>query len=71
MQREDLVVKFGALRHPQPNLQALAAAVAENENVRPCLLHETLSHILTYVRRLYRRLSVCSYGGLGPTDSPL
>ena len=36
MQREDLVVKFGALRHPQPNLQALAAVVAENENVRPC-----------------------------------
>lgn len=35
MQREDLVVKFGALRHPQPNLQALAAVVAENENVRP------------------------------------
>jgi hypothetical protein len=34
MQREDLVVKFGALRHPQPNLQALAAVVAENENVR-------------------------------------
>jgi len=34
MQREDLVVKFGGLRHPQSNLQALAAVVAENENVR-------------------------------------
>lgn len=33
MQREDLVVKFGVLRHPQSNLQALAAVVAENENV--------------------------------------
>ena len=33
MQREDLVVKFGTLRHPQQNLQALAAVVAENENV--------------------------------------
>ena len=33
MQREDLVVKFGGLRHPQTNLQALAAVVAENENV--------------------------------------
>jgi len=32
MQREDLVVKFGGLRHPQSNLQALAAVVAENEN---------------------------------------
>jgi len=32
MQRDDLVVKFGGLRHPQPNLQALAAVVAENEN---------------------------------------
>jgi hypothetical protein len=71
MQREDLVVKFGALRHPQPNLQALAAVVAENENVRPCLLHDTLSHILMYVRRFYRRLSVCSYDGLGPMVSSL
>ena len=26
-------MKFGGLRHPQPNLQALAAVVAENENV--------------------------------------
>jgi 26S proteasome non-ATPase regulatory subunit 9 len=33
MQRDDLVVKFGGLRHPQSNLQALAAVVAENENV--------------------------------------
>ncbi|KAN0139759.1 hypothetical protein V8E53_002421 [Lactarius tabidus] len=32
LQREDLIVKFGELRHPQPNLQALAAIVAENEN---------------------------------------
>jgi hypothetical protein len=39
MQREDLVVKFGALRHPQPNLQALTAVVAENENVRSRLVH--------------------------------
>ena len=27
-------MKFGELRHPQQNLQALAAVVAENENVR-------------------------------------
>ena len=27
-------MKFGELRHPQPNLQALAAVVTENENVR-------------------------------------
>ncbi len=40
MQREDLVVKFGGLRHPQPDLQALAAVVAENENVWAGLLHE-------------------------------
>ena len=33
MQRDDLVLKFGGLRHPQSNLQALAAVVAENENV--------------------------------------
>ncbi|KAI9456162.1 hypothetical protein F5148DRAFT_1224724 [Russula earlei] len=32
MQREDLLVKFGGLRHPQTNLQGLAAVVAENEN---------------------------------------
>ena len=42
MQREDLVVKFGALRHPQLNLQALAAVVAENENVRPCFWSMTI-----------------------------
>ncbi|KAI0247133.1 hypothetical protein BJV78DRAFT_1285779 [Lactifluus subvellereus] len=32
LRREDLVVKFGGLRHPQPDLQPLAAVVAENEN---------------------------------------
>ncbi|KAI0259808.1 hypothetical protein BC834DRAFT_596451 [Gloeopeniophorella convolvens] len=32
LERGDLVVKFGALKHPQPSLQALAAVVAENEN---------------------------------------
>jgi len=32
LRREDLVVKFGGLRHPQPDLQSLAAVVAENEN---------------------------------------
>lgn len=35
MQREDLIVKFGGLRYPQSNLQALTAVVAENENVCP------------------------------------
>jgi hypothetical protein len=40
LRREDLVVKFGGLRHPQPDLQPLAAVVAENENVsiRPLVL---------------------------------
>jgi 26S proteasome regulatory subunit N4 len=39
LRREDLIVKFGGLRHPQPDLQSLAAVVAENENVRSRLVH--------------------------------
>ncbi|KAH9042251.1 hypothetical protein EDB85DRAFT_2071820 [Lactarius pseudohatsudake] len=48
LQREDLIVKFGELRHPQPNLQGLAAVVAENENVR---LHSIYKVIRVLVRR--------------------
>jgi 26S proteasome non-ATPase regulatory subunit 9 len=50
MQREDLVVKFGGLRHPQSNLQALAAVVAENENVGSPVLFTTLEVDLLMVR---------------------
>ncbi|KAI9443093.1 hypothetical protein H4582DRAFT_2109507 [Lactarius indigo] len=50
LQREDLIVKFGELRHPQPNLQALAAVVAENENVRPHSIY-----VLKVIRVLVRR----------------
>ncbi|SRR6266404_6488219 len=39
LQREDLIVKFGELRHPQQNMQALVAVVAENENVRLHSVH--------------------------------
>jgi len=62
MQREDLVVKFGALRHPQTNLQALAAVVAENENkVISILVRRSGTDGLTALRLIPRQ----GWGGRG------
>ena len=58
MQREDLIVKFGGLRHPQPNLQGLTAVVAENENVRPGLLSRDLKSYSNGVMLSQKAISV-------------
>ncbi|KAH9179110.1 hypothetical protein EDB89DRAFT_2111322 [Lactarius sanguifluus] len=62
LQREDLVVKFGELRHPQPNLQGLAAVVAENENkVIRVLVQRSATEGLTALRLIPRQ----GWGGRG------
>jgi len=62
MQREDLVVKFGGLRHPQPNLQALAGVVAENENKAiSVLVRRSGAEGLTALRLIPRQ----GWGGRG------
>ncbi|KAH9065531.1 hypothetical protein EDB87DRAFT_1085240 [Lactarius vividus] len=62
LQREDLIVKFGELRHPQPNLQGLAAVVAENENkVIRVLVRRSAAEGLTALRLIPRQ----GWGGRG------
>jgi len=62
LQREDLVVKFGELRYPQLNLQALAAVVAENENkVIRVLVRRSAAEGLTALRLIPRQ----GWGGRG------
>ncbi|KAH9971940.1 hypothetical protein BGW80DRAFT_1317299 [Lactifluus volemus] len=62
LRREDLVVKFGGLRHPQPDLQPLAAVVAENENkVISVLVRRPGAEALTALRLTPRH----GWGGRG------
>ncbi|KAH9080670.1 hypothetical protein EDB83DRAFT_2503647 [Lactarius deliciosus] len=62
LQREDLIVKFGELRHPQPNLQGLAAVVAENENkVIRVIVRRSAAEGLTALRLIPRQ----GWGGRG------
>ncbi|KAH8989606.1 hypothetical protein EDB86DRAFT_3065418 [Lactarius hatsudake] len=58
LQREDLIVKFGELRHPQPNLQGLAAVVAGK---RELLVRRSAAEGLTALRLIPRQ----GWGGRG------
>ncbi|KAI0304532.1 hypothetical protein B0F90DRAFT_1625627 [Multifurca ochricompacta] len=71
MERGDLVVKFGELRHPQSNLQAVATLVADNENKAISVLVRRLGVERVTALRLIPRQGWGGRGSLGWSIFPL